>query len=304
MHLSATVAYRGVEEAFTVRMKIEHVTRYRYKRPVMLQPHRIVLRPRDGGDLATMRHQLRCEPEAEISWTLDVFGNLIATAKFTKLVDQLSIFNEALIDHRAPEWPVFAIDPSAHMYPFTYSLDNVIDLGALAQPNWLTDGGNTVNVWARGFVRGIQTDTLSLLKDLNAGVLGDIRYRVRDEEGTQTPAETLTLESGSCRDIAALFIEAVRHLEFGARAVSGYLCDPDQQADDAGSTYAWAEIYLPGAGWIAFDPTHRRVGGGKLVPVAVARLNSQIMPVTGGFVGSPEDFEAMDVAVSVRSEAI
>src|SRR5690606_18824325 len=100
----------------------------------------------------------------------------------------------------------------------------------------------------------IQTDTLSLLKDLNNGVLGDILYRVRDEQGTQTPAETLTLKSGSCRDIAGLFIEAGRHLGFGARAVSGYLFDPEQQADDSGSTHAWAEIYLPGAGWIAFDP--------------------------------------------------
>jgi transglutaminase-like putative cysteine protease len=127
---------------------------------------------------------------------------------------------------------------------------------------------------------------------------------VRDDEGTQTPAETLTLKSGSCRDIAGLFIEAARHLGFGVRAVSGYLFNPDQQVGDAGSTHAWAEIYLPGAGWIAFDPTHRRVGGGRLVPVAVARLNRQIMPVTGGYVGAPEDFEVMDVAVNVRSEAV
>jgi transglutaminase-like putative cysteine protease len=145
---------------------------------------------------------------------------------------------------------------------------------------------------------------LSLLRDLNNGILDYVQYRVRDEEGTQTPAETLTLKSGSCRDIAGLFIEAARHLGFGVRAVSGYLFNPDQQVGDAGSTHAWAEIYLPGAGWIAFDPTHRRVGGGRLVPVAVARLNRQIMPVTGGYVGAPEDFEVMDVAVNVRSEAV
>ena len=287
-----------------MRLKIEHRTCYRYNRQVKLQSHRLVVTPRDGGDLTTVRHLLRCEPKAEISWTLDAFGNSIATATFTGLTDQLAIFNEALIDHRTPAWPIFAIDPSAHIYPFTYSLDDLIDLGALAQPNWLTAGGYAVSAWARGFVMGGQTDTLSLLKDLNNGVLGDILYRVRDEEGTQTPAETLMLNSGSCRDIAGLFIEAARHLGFGARAVSGYLFDPDQQAGDSGSTHAWAEIYLPGAGWIAFDPTHRRVGGAQLVPVAVARLNRQIMPVTGGYVGAPEDFEAMDVAVSVRPETI
>jgi hypothetical protein len=93
------------------------------------------------------------------------------------------------------------------------------------------------------------------LKDLNAGILNSVAYRTRDEEGTQSPAETLTLGSGSCRDIAALFIEAVRHLGMGARAASGYLVDPDQPADDAGSSHAWAEVYLPGqAGSVSIPP--------------------------------------------------
>ena len=180
-------------------------------------------------------------------------------------------------------------------------MDDVIDLGGLAQPDWLTPGGDKVSAWARRFVLGAHTDTLSLLKDLNSGVLGDIVYRVRDEEGTQSPTETLDLASGSCRDIAGLFIEAARHLGFGARAVSGYLFDPGQGAEDAGATHAWAEVYLPGAGWIAFDPTHRRVGSGQLVPVAVARLNRQIMPVTGGYLGSSDDSQSMNVTVQVRA---
>ena len=155
----------------------------------------------------------------------------------------------------------------------------------------------------RAFVRGVRTDTLSLLKDINAGILGPVAYRTRDEEGTQTPLETLALASGSCRDIAALFIAAVRHLGFGARAVSGYLFDPQPNADDPGSTHAWAEVYLPGAGWIAFDPTHRRLGGASLIPVAVARSNRQIMPIVGGYGGAPEDFVAMEVAVSVTPQS-
>jgi transglutaminase-like putative cysteine protease len=142
-----------------VLVSIEHRTRYRYRRPVTLQPHRLLVTPRDGGDLTTVRHLLRCEPEAAISWTLDAFGNSIATATFTGLTEKLSIFNEAMIDHRTPEWTIFVIDPSAHIYPFKYSLDDVIDLGALAQPDWLTDGGDAVSAWARGFVMGVQTDT-------------------------------------------------------------------------------------------------------------------------------------------------
>jgi transglutaminase-like putative cysteine protease len=140
-------------------------------------------------------------------------------------------------------WPVLLIDPAAHRYPFTYSRDDVHDLASLATTGGISD---RLAAWSAGFEAGPTTDTLSLLKDLNAGILGSMRYRMRDEEGTQTPDETLALASGSCRDIAALFIEAARHLGFGARAVSGYLYDPDVIAADGGATHAWAESFLPG----------------------------------------------------------
>jgi transglutaminase-like putative cysteine protease len=285
-----------------MRLLIEHRTEYVYAVPVTLQAQRLVLTPRDSAYLTTLERSLSCDPEATIAWTEDVFGNRIATASFTGDTDRLTIVNRVEIDHTAPEWPVFAIDPSAHHYPFAHALDDIVALGALAQPDWLRPGGDAVAKWARGFVLGLRTDTLSLLKDLNNGLLGAVTYRVRDEEGTQSPAETLKLGSGSCRDIAALFIEAVRHLGLGARAVSGYLIDPDQPEDDAGSTHAWAQVYLPGAGWIDFDPTHRRVGGGHLVPVAFARFNRQIMPVTGGYLGAPDALSTMDV--SVRTSAV
>ena len=93
----------------------------------------------------------------------------------------------------------------------------------------------------------------------------------------------------------------MRHLGFGARAVSGYLYDPDASSVDAGSTHAWAEVYLPAAGWIAFDPTHRRVGSANLIPVAVGRCNAQIMPVIGGYAGAAEDFSGMEVRVIVEA---
>ncbi|WP_242443495.1 transglutaminase-like domain-containing protein [Sphingobium sp. LB126] len=166
------------------------------------------------------------------------------------------------------------------------------------QPQHADDEGRLGN-WTRGFVAGAPTDTLSLLKDINAGICDAISYRLRDEEGTQLPLETLAMASGSCRDIAAPFIEGVRHLGFGARAVSGYLFDPDAGVHDPGSTHAWAEVYLPTAGWIAFDLTHRRVGSSNLIAVAVGRCNSQIMPIRGGFTGASDDFLDIDVRVSV-----
>jgi transglutaminase-like putative cysteine protease len=284
-----------------MHLRIEHSTRYVYKRPVTLQAHRLLLTPRASHEVTPLASSVRCTPEADLAWTQDVFGNLIATATFKEPATELTIVGEALVDHRSAQWPVFAIDVNAQTYPFAYSLDDLIDLGQLHEPDWLDPGANVVGPWARKFIAGLATDTLSLLKDINAGVLGDVAYRVRDEEGTQSPHETLELKSGSCRDVAALFIEAVRHLGLGARAVSGYLYDPESSLGDEGATHAWAEVYLPCAGWITFDPTHRRVGGANLIPVAVARSNRQIMPVTGGYLGAPEDFASLNVSVKVTA---
>ena len=286
-----------------MRLSIHHTTKYRYARPVRLQPHRLALRPRSSHDMAVLGSSVSCSPVANLEWTQDVFGNLIATATFADLTEELVIVSESDVVQSASAWPVFQTDPSVHSFPFQYSPDEATDLGALRIAEH-PDPRGEVGGWARAFVRGEPTDTLSLLKDLNAGVLGAITYRLRDEEGTQAPGETLALGSGSCRDIAALFIDAVRNLGFGARAVSGYMFDPQALADDPGSTHAWAEVYLPGAGWIAFDPTHRRVGGNSLIPIAVARSNRQIMPVMGGYLGDPYDFVGMDVIVEIRAGSV
>ncbi len=281
-----------------MKFTIHHSTEYEYARQVLLQPHRMILRPRDNHELAVLSSSLVCTPAATIDWTQDVFGNLIATGTFAEPTSKLVISSELTVEQSANAWPVFRISPGAHSYPFDYSQDDLLDLGALQMPDQ-TEIEGKLEIWARAFVRGTSTDTLSLLKDVNAGMLSSIAYRVRDEEGTQTPLQTLALASGSCRDIAALFIETARLLGFGARAVSGYLFDPLVSDNDPGSTHAWAEVFLPGAGWIAFDPTHRRLGGASLIPVAVARNNRQIMPLTGGYLGAPDDFVGMNVAVRV-----
>jgi transglutaminase-like putative cysteine protease len=282
-----------------MKLKIHHVTTYHYRHAVTLEPHRLLLVPRGSHDLRVLTSSIDCFPHAQLEWSQDVIGNMIATASFPEPSMELRISADSLVEHSAPEWPIFRIAPGAHSYPFVYSDEEATDLGALLHPQ-APDSGDKLANWARAFVYGSSTDTLSLLKDINAGISGSVVYRTRDEEGTQSPLETLALGSGSCRDIAALFIDAVRHLGFGARAVSGYLYDPNVSATDEGSTHAWAEVYLPSAGWITFDPTHRRVGSAYLIPVAVARCNAQIMPVTGSYLGSPKDFVTIDVRVSVR----
>ena len=281
-----------------MKLRIRHDTTYSYRRPVVLQPHRLLLVPRSSHELRVIQSQLTLSPEAAVEWTQDVSGNLVATARFENPTETLVMSSEVLVEQCAPAWPIFRIAPGAHSYPFGYSEADTTDLASLLAPEHSDQDGELAG-WARAFVAGPLTDTLSLLQDINAGIGAAVRYRVREEQGTQTPLQTLALASGSCRDLSALFIDAVRHLGFGARAVSGYLYDPDAAADDAGSTHAWAEVYLPDAGWIAFDPTHRRMGSANLIPIAVGRCNERIMPVSGGYVGAPEDFMTMDVEVSV-----
>ena len=153
-------------------------------------------------------------------------------------------------------------------------------------------------------MRGDPTDTLALLKDLSAGILGWISYQSRDEEGTQTPLQTLDRGRCSCRDLAVLFAEAARCLGFGARLVSGYLFNSSKSItglSGPGSTHAWKEVYVPGAGWITFDPTNRSMGGFNLIPVAVARDIKQVMPIAGSFVGMTDAFGGMSVEVRVTA---
>jgi len=143
--------------------------------------------------------------------------------------------------------------------------------------------------------------TLSLLKDLSAGVSKWVSYEVREDEGTQSPSETLERRSGSCRDFALLFAEAARCLGFGARLVSGYL-QPAQNvlgSQGGGSTHAWAEIYIPGVGWITFDPTNGTTGSFGMIPIAVVRDIRLAMPVAGGFVGPSNALSDMAVEVAV-----
>jgi transglutaminase-like putative cysteine protease len=290
-------------------LNIRHRTTYRYREPVRLGPHRLMLRPRESRDVRLLSSTLEIAPAASVSWTNDVFGNAIATAGFTGLAEELVIESQATVELGASPWPVFEIAASAIQYPFFYSSEERADLGELAVPQSFDASGRLAD-WARGFVRGTRTDTLALLKDMVVGAVAGISYQGREAEGTQTPLQTIDRGWGSCRDFAVLFAEAARCLGFGARIISGYLYNPDRtparegwgpegSAIGPGATHAWAEIFLPGAGWITFDPTNRAVGGYNLIPLAVGRVIAQVMPMTGTFLGMTDAYLGMSVDVEV-----
>jgi transglutaminase-like putative cysteine protease len=286
-----------------IKLRIHHTTTYHYRRPVQLWPHRLMLRPRESRDLRLLSSDVVVTPVATVIWAQDVFGNAVATATFESMADTLVIDSVAEVELDAAAWPIFNVAASAIFYPFQYSDDEWTDLGALTIQQY-PDPTGRLRDWARAFVRANPTDTLALLKDLSAGVSGWISYQSREDEGTQSPIETLERALGSCRDFAVLFVEAVRSLGFGARIVSGYLYQPDKSivgSEGAGATHAWAEVYVPGAGWITCDPTNRSVGSANLIPVAVTRDIRQAMPVVGSFVGDTDAFHGMVVEVSVTA---
>ena len=283
-------------------LSIIHRTEYSYATAVAPGDHRLMLRPRETRELRLLSFDLLVWPEAKVTWAHDVAGNSIATASFSGFTDTLAVESRMAVDLSARAWPVFDISAEAQHFPFRYCDEDWTDLGALVQPQYVDLAGRLL-AWVEGFVMTRPTDTLSLLQDVANGVSGCINYQSREVEGTQGPLETLDRGWGSCRDIAVLFAEAVRTLGFGARIVSGYMFDPSRDligSVGSGTTHAWAEVFVPGAGWISFDPTNRSMGSANLVPVAAARNIAQVAPVSGSFSGRPGDMLEMSVQVTVK----
>ena len=286
-------------------LTVRHATTYRYARLVTFGPHRLMLRPRDSHDLRLVGAELTLSPPGTTRWLHDVFGNSVALADFEQPAAELSIVSTLRLERYALPRPVFPIDPSAQSYPFIYSANDRTDLGRLLERHY-PDPHQLVDDWAKTFVTETPMPTYNLLSNLNFAIKRDFAYTARDEEGTLSPIETLQKKAGSCRDFALLFIEAVRSLGFGARFVTGYLYDPkldgaEGDIQGAGATHAWADVYIPGAGWVEYDPTNGLIAGENLIRVAVTRDASQAVPIAGSYTGSSEDFLGMTVDVSVTS---
>ena len=285
-------------------LTVRHATIYRYSGPVTFGQHRLMLRPRDSHDLRLIDAELALSPPGTLRWMHDVFGNSVALVDFSAPAAELRIVSTLTIERYGLARLEFRIAPEAEHYPFMHSADDRSDLGRLRERHY-PDARGVVEEWARQFILETPANTFNLLATMNAAIRGSFEYRARDEEGTQAPLETIEQKSGTCRDYALLFIEAARALGFGARFVTGYLYDPSLDGGEAlqgaGATHAWAEIYLPGAGWIEFDPTNGLVAGENLIRVAVTRDPSQALPVSGSYAGEGAD-RGMEVAVTVKAE--
>ena len=287
-------------------LTVRHATTYRYSAPVAFGQHRLMLRPRDSHDLRVVGAELALSPPGTMRWMHDVFGNSVALVDFAEAAAELSIVSTLTLERFALPRPEFPIAPEAESYPFMHSADDRVDLARLREPQY-PDPRGTVEEWARQFILETPANTFNLLATMNAAIRGSFEYRARDEEGTQAPVETIENKSGTCRDFALLFIEGARTLGFGARFVSGYLYDPaldggGEAVQGAGATHAWADIYLPGAGWVEFDPTNALVACENLIRVAVTRDPNQAIPIGGTFSGEGAKYLGMDVDVTVTAE--
>lgn len=284
-------------------LTIRHATVYRYQQPVSLGEHRIMMRPREAFDQRLLSARLVIDPEpSEVRWLHDVFGNSVAIAAFDKRAANLVVTSETTLEHAPLAQQQVDVEAYARLFPFTYSAEDMPDLLRSIERQHL-DPGRIVDNWARAFVSNDgSTGTIALLTQIATSIKRDFTYVPRHEKGTQTPTETIKKRQGTCRDFAVLMIEAVRALGFAARFVSGYVYNPSRSEGvvGGGNTHAWVRIFLPGSGWVEFDPTNGIIGNRGLIRVAVARDPYQALPLSGTWFGRPASFLGMDVTVDVH----
>jgi len=278
------------------RYKILHRTYYNFSGKVWLEPHTLRLRPREGHELRIESSDLKITPSASLRWFRDVEDNSVAIATFDSHTDQLVIESEVIIQQYNEAPLDFLVADYAIEYPFAYKTEDM----AVLSPYMIATGQKAqdpLTDWIASIWQpGQRIQTYALLQRLCAHLQQTLVYQLREEPGVQSVADTLSRGSGSCRDSAFLFMEAARRLGLAARFVSGYLY-AEPSAFNYGSTHAWAEVFLPGAGWKGFDPTIGQVVGTDHTAVAVARLPESVPPVAGSYLGPPAT--SLDVGVWV-----
>jgi transglutaminase-like putative cysteine protease len=279
------------------RIEIIHTTRYEYAEPVELRTHKLHVRPREGHDIRIESSKLSITPQYKIVWERDIYGNSIALVDFHEKSSRLEITSNVIVQHYAEQALEFTLDDAAMHYPFHYNPVDQIDLIPYQLAVFPRDF-QRVQEWLETICKpGTLMKTAVLLDSLNKTISTGYEYQIREEPGVQSPRQTIESGSGSCRDFAALFIEACRVLGFASRFVSGYLLVEDAQHL---ATHAWAEVYLPGSGWRGFDSTSGTLVGGDHIAVANHRHPESIPPVSGSFVGKLSPLPLMSVDVTVK----
>lgn len=281
------------------RIQIDHTTVYRYASQVTLGTHALHLRPREGHDIRIESSSLAITPSFEITWQRDVYGNSVAFVSFSEPADRLEIASSLIVEQYEPSIVTgLPLAEQAERFPFSYPTMEQIDLVPYQTPVF-SDNSNLLDDWiGTSYQPGKVIDTMELLNELNRRVAEDLEYTARTEPGVQAPDVTLASGKGSCRDKSALFIEACRRCGLASRFVSGYLVS-SAAVEDLATTHAWAEIYLPGAGWRGFDSTSGQLVGADHIAVAVHRHPEAIPPISGTFIGPLKPKPKMEVNVRV-----
>lgn len=285
-------------------LEIVHHTRYDYSAPVVLGEYRLMFRPRDSHDLRLLHTGLAIDPAASVRWIHDPFGNSIGIASFEGETRSLELTSTIRLEHFALPLELPPIEEYARTLPFSYLAEEAPDLARYVERHY-PDPNAMVSNWTKQFLEGEGgTETFGALTRMCKGIQEGLKYSMRFEPGTQPPGVTLETGSGTCRDYALLMMEGARALGLAARFVTGYLYDPAPDGADASPAFphAWIEVYLPGAGWVEFDPTNGIIGTERLIRVAVARDPEQAMPIKGAFSGAAD--VAVQAVVDVRVRAI
>ncbi|HKU38757.1 MAG TPA: transglutaminase family protein [Polyangiales bacterium] len=266
------------------RYKILHRTYYNFAGQVQLGSHALLLRPREGPELRIESSVLEIRPEATVRWHRDAEDNAVAVATFTSPAQHLAIVSEVIVQRYGTSVD-FVVDAGALDYPFAYEPDDRAALVPYLQVSTAEGARDLLAPWVGTLWQpGQQIRTSALLHRVAAQVQRVVGYQRREERGVQAPEVTLNRRLGSCRDSAFLFMEAARRLGFASRFVSGYSCAP-ASTQNFGATHAWAEVYIPGAGWRGFDPSIGAQAGPGHIAVAVARSPELVPPVAGTFNG-------------------
>jgi transglutaminase-like putative cysteine protease len=285
-------------------LSIKHVTTYRYRRPVSLGEHRMMLYPRDDYDQKVLQSGLEIRPTPrELAWGRDALGNHVAIAHFADRSDELRVVSTICLEHTPNGFYEAYIKDYARIYPFSYLVEDWSRLRRFIQPLSLEP---ELRCWSDQFFRDGSAATHALLVGMTRTIRRTFRHVARHEKGIQDPIRTIALGSGSCRDLAMLMIAVLRSRGIAARFVSGYVHlaeeeDEDEHQITSGNTHAWVQVYVPGPGWVDFDPSAGVVGNQNLIRVAAVEHPRDAIPLQGTWYGSASDHLAMEVAVIVKA---
>ncbi|MGB1109200.1 MAG: transglutaminase family protein [Gammaproteobacteria bacterium] len=278
------------------RIEIQHLTRYRYAQPVRFMPHRLHLRPREGHDIRIESSALRISPDYSIRWQRDLYGNSVGIVSFDQEADGLEIASTVMVEQY--EGPVATLEMADESLPMPWLYDDMEFMGLIPYKARIFEADTqALEQWLASLAPKLdESSGVRFLESLNKTIVESISYQERKSPGVQSPARTLNRGKGSCRDTATLFMEACRLRGFASRFVSGYLVS-SATVTDLATTHAWAEVYLPGAGWRGFDTTSGQWVAGDHIAVAVHHHPEAIPPVSGSFIGPAKPRPVMEVEV-------